>query len=87
MRNDQLKREETTDVIVVGGGVIGLAVARALSERGARRVTVVESAEPGMEASHAAGGMLAAQAEANEDDAFLEFCLSSRDLYPAWATS
>jgi glycine oxidase len=87
MRNDQLNRVETTDVIVVGGGVIGLAVARALNERGIARVTVVERAEPGAEASHAAGGMLAAQAEANEADALFELCVSSRELYPAWATS
>ena len=45
------------DVIVVGGGIIGLSVAIALRKRGAR-VLVVERGEPGREASHAAGGML-----------------------------
>lgn len=87
MRNDQLNRVETTDVIVVGGGVIGLSVARALNERGIARVTVIDRAEPGAEASYAAGGMLAAQAEANEADALFELCVSSREIYPAWATS
>jgi glycine oxidase len=46
------------DVIIVGGGIIGLSLAIALHKRGAR-VLVVERGEPGREASHAAAGMLA----------------------------
>jgi glycine oxidase len=46
------------DVIVVGGGIIGLALSIALRKRGVR-VLVVERGEPGREASHAAAGMLA----------------------------
>src|ERR1700749_2724374 len=46
------------DVIVVGGGIIGLSIARELRKHGAE-VLVVERGEPGREASHAAGGMLA----------------------------
>lgn len=46
------------DVIVVGGGIIGLSLAIALNKRGAK-VLVVERGEPGHEASHAAAGMLA----------------------------
>lgn len=87
MRNDQLNGLNTTDVIVVGGGVIGLAVARALNERGVSRITLIERAEPGAEASYAAGGMLAAQAEANEADSLFEMSVSSRELYPEWAAS
>jgi len=45
------------DVIVVGGGIIGLSLAIALRKRGAT-VLLVERGEPGREASHAAGGML-----------------------------
>jgi glycine oxidase len=45
------------DVIIVGGGIIGLSLAIALRKRGAT-VLVVERGEPGREASHAAGGML-----------------------------
>ncbi len=45
-------------MIVIGGGIIGLALALELHKRGAR-VLVVERGEPGREASHAAGGMLA----------------------------
>ena len=49
------------DVIVIGAGVIGLAVARALAQRNLR-VVVLERGEPGREASWAAAGMLAPQA-------------------------
>ena len=45
------------DVIIVGGGIIGLSLAIVLRKRGAT-VLVVERGEPGREASHAAGGML-----------------------------
>jgi glycine oxidase len=48
---------KTWDVIIVGGGIIGLSLSIALRKRGAK-VLVVERGEPGREASHAAGGML-----------------------------
>ncbi|HEV7860062.1 MAG TPA: glycine oxidase ThiO [Pyrinomonadaceae bacterium] len=73
------------DVVIVGGGVIGLSIARSLARRGVRRVTLIERASPGAEASSAAGGMLAAQAEADRADAFLELACASRDLYPSLA--
>jgi glycine oxidase len=46
------------DVIIVGGGIIGLSLSIELRKRGAS-VLVVERGEPGREASYAAGGMLA----------------------------
>jgi glycine oxidase len=49
---------QTWDVIVIGGGIIGLSLALALRKRGVK-VLVVEKGEPGREASHAAAGMLA----------------------------
>lgn len=46
-----------SDVIVVGGGVIGLTIAWKLAEQGTA-VTVVEQGTPGREASWAGAGML-----------------------------
>jgi glycine oxidase len=45
------------DVIVIGGGIIGLSLSIELRKKGAS-VLLVERGEPGREASHAAGGML-----------------------------
>jgi glycine oxidase len=45
------------DVIVIGGGIIGLSLSIELRKKGAN-VLVVERGEPGREASYAAGGML-----------------------------
>lgn len=50
-------RVNTWDVIIVGGGIIGLSLAIEVRKQGAT-VLVVERGEPGREASHAAGGML-----------------------------
>src|SRR5581483_8353815 len=47
------------DVIIAGGGIIGLSLAISLRKRG-MRVLVVDRSEPGREASYAAAGMLAA---------------------------
>jgi len=49
---------KTWDVIITGGGIIGLSLSIELRKRGAS-VLVVERGEPGREASYAAGGMLA----------------------------
>ncbi len=48
----------TTDVVIIGGGVIGCALAYNLAKAGVS-VLVVERGQPGMEASSAAAGVLA----------------------------
>jgi len=74
------------DTAIIGGGIIGLTLARALTKRDVRRVALIESnSEIGAEASWAAGGMLAPQSEANEADAFFNLACASRDLYTAFA--
>ena len=75
----------SAEVVVIGGGVIGLTVARALVQRGARDVLLIERSSLGAEASFAAGGMLAPQTEANSRDDFFELACQSRDLYPNFA--
>lgn len=49
---------KTWDVIIAGGGVIGLSLACQLRSRGLR-VVVIEKHEPAHEATYAAGGMIA----------------------------
>jgi glycine oxidase len=71
-----------SEVVIVGGGVIGLAVARELALRGVRPVTVLERGDFGLEASWAAGGMLAPQSEAETDDDFFRLAWASREMYP-----
>lgn len=75
---------DSWDVIVVGGGVIGLSIAREIGRRG-MRVVVLERGKMGEEASHAAAGMLAPQSEADQADEFFRLQSASRDLYPTFA--
>ncbi len=78
---------ETAEVAIIGGGVIGLAVARALALRGVRGVLLIERNGPGAESSSAAAGMLAPQAEANRAHEFFYLTCQSRDMYPAFAAA
>lgn len=73
-----------TDVVVVGGGLIGCLVARELAHDG-HRVTLVERSKVGREASHDAAGMLAPLAEAEMPGPFLDLCVESRDLHATLA--
>src|SRR5687767_10873319 len=83
--NQSSDGSEISDAVIVGGGVIGLSVARELALRGLRNVAVIERGEFGKEASWAAGGILAPQVEADRADDFFELASASRDLYPAFA--
>lgn len=72
---------DSYDVALIGGGVIGCAIAWRLASAGLKTV-VIERTEPGMEASFAAGGMLAAQAESDPAARLFPLALSSRKAYP-----
>ncbi len=72
-----------TDVVVAGGGLIGLSVALRSAQRGLS-VTVVDDA-PGTGASRAAAGMLAPVTEAAYgEEPLLRLCLASLERYPAF---
>jgi len=60
-----------TDVLIVGGGIVGCAAALRLADAGLD-VAVVDRGEPGREASWAAGGILAPEVEAHGPGAFIE---------------
>lgn len=73
------------DVVVVGGGVIGLAIAWELHRRG-RRPLVLERATCGGGATQAAGGMLAPISEAEHGpDELVALALESRRLWPEFS--
>jgi len=68
------------DCIVIGGGIVGAAAARALAAAG-RSVLLFDRGPAGAEASAAAAGMLAAQIEASADDVLLPLAIAARDRY------
>jgi glycine oxidase len=70
-----------SDMLIIGGGVIGCALAESLAREGLS-VTLLERGLIGREASWAAAGMLAPQSEMEAPGAYLDFCLASRRLYP-----
>jgi glycine oxidase len=74
---------KTWDVIIIGGGIIGLSLAIALRKRGAT-VLVVERGEPGREASHAAGGMLV-DCPLETPPVLQELASASARMYPEFA--
>jgi glycine oxidase len=75
------------DVLVIGGGAIGLSLAWRASERG-MSVTLLERDTLGCSTSQVAAGMLAPVAEAEFGEAgrrVLELGLRSAELWPAFA--
>src|SRR5216684_5116255 len=78
---------ETAGVVIIGAGVIGLTIARALTQRGVRELMLIERGRPGAEASWAAAGILAPQVEVDHQGAFFQLACASRDLYPEFAAS
>ncbi|HLM95261.1 MAG TPA: glycine oxidase ThiO [Acidimicrobiales bacterium] len=76
--------EANLDVVVVGGGVIGLAAAWRIAVRG-MAVAVVDP-EPGRAASWAAAGMLAPVSEVHHgEEPLLALALASARRWPAFA--
>jgi glycine oxidase len=79
-----MSQQPPADVVVVGGGVIGLAVAWRAAGAG-MTVTVVDET-PGQGASWAAAGMLAPVTEVHYGErALLDLNLAAADRWPAFA--
>ncbi|HET7680680.1 MAG TPA: glycine oxidase ThiO [Xanthobacteraceae bacterium] len=78
-------RSPSPTVAVIGAGVIGLAIAWRLAQRGAK-VTVFDKGAAGSGASHAAAGMLAAHLEAEpREENLVALNRASQNLWPAFA--
>jgi glycine oxidase len=72
------------DVVIVGAGVIGLAVGWRAARQGLRTL-VLEAASPGMGATHAAAGMLAPVTEANYgEERLVALGLEAARRYPGF---
>src|SRR5215510_14385508 len=67
------------DVIVIGGGVIGLSIARELAGR--KSVLLLDRGPTGQGTSRAAAGMLTPLSEADDQGPFFQLCRASQDLY------
>jgi glycine oxidase len=74
-----------SEVLIIGGGVIGLSIARELHKRVAGRITIVDRGTIGGEASYAAAGMLAPNIETDTSEDFHRFGTESLNLYPDFA--
>jgi thiazole synthase len=73
----------TSDVLIIGGGAIGLAIALQLRQR--QLTVTILSRDGGEAASLQAAGMLAPGAEALPPGPLLELCRRSLHRYPDWA--
>lgn len=73
------------DAAIVGGGVLGLASAWRLAQAGAAVTVLEQGPRFAGEATWASAGMIGAQSEALEDDAYFAATLDSRDRWPALA--
>jgi len=69
------------DVLIIGGGVIGSAIAYELQREGAQ-VTLLERTSIASGASGVSAAMLEAQLDAREEGPFTELALASRALFP-----
>jgi glycine oxidase len=78
--------QRAADVIIVGGGIVGLSAARALAGAG-RKVVLLERRRVAAEASGAAAGMLAPQAEAGPGWPLLPLALQAREHHRALAAA
>jgi len=75
---------QAVDVLIVGAGVIGAAVAETLSRAGAFRIMLCERGTPGCEASNAAAGVLAVASGQARKGVLLELRRVSGAMFPAW---
>jgi glycine oxidase len=74
---------ETRGAIVIGGGIVGCAVAYELASRGAS-VTIVEARGVGRGATQASAGILSPYIEGHDQGALLEVGVRSLDMYKSF---
>jgi glycine oxidase len=75
------------DVMIVGAGVIGSAIAYALSRSTDLKIVVVERGAPGCEASNAAAGVLAVASAPARNGVMFELRCASARMFPDWVAA
>lgn len=76
------KQHDTSDIVIIGAGIIGLLTAKQLSEAGLQ-VTILDRQAAGQESSFAGGGILSALQPWRKPAALLNLIRWSLDAYPA----
>jgi glycine oxidase len=77
------KESLRADVIIIGGGIIGCAIAYNLAKAQVKTLVIEKADSVGREASWAGAGILASHASTHEP--YAELCRASLALYPALA--
>src|ERR1700704_3228764 len=72
-----------SDIIVIGAGIVGCAIAYELASRGAS-VEIVDERPVGMGATQASAGVLAPYIEAREGSPLLDLTVRSLELFDAF---
>lgn len=72
--------KKSFDAAIIGGGINGSAIAFELAKMG-RKVIILEKNQVACEASSAAAGMLAAQAELEQDGPLFQLALQSQAMF------
>lgn len=76
---------DTPDILIIGGGIIGCALARELA-RVCGKVVILEAGRAGQAASSAAAGLLAPGLSTAPAGPLLDLCFDSAALYEEWLT-
>ncbi|MGO9924401.1 MAG: glycine oxidase ThiO [Isosphaeraceae bacterium] len=77
---------QSHDIVIVGGGVIGLAIAYALAREGLAPV-VLDRSELGREASWAGAGLIPPESRPNAENPSIALRSYSARLFPAWSAA